>query len=79
MESDIKKVVLEKLRSQSGLDIIREDDHLREDLGISSLGMMMILIDLEQVLSIAIDFSRLVNVKTAGQLTDAIVSMVLSS
>lgn len=71
----MKQKILELLSNQSGRNDIQDNDRLFEDLGISSLGMMMLLLDAEQALPVTIDFSKLVNVKTVGQLIDAIMSM----
>lgn len=71
----MKQKILELLSNQSGRNDIQDNDRLFEDLGISSLGMMMLLLDAEQALPVTIDFNKLVNVKTVGQLIDAIMSM----
>lgn len=48
------------------------DSRLHEDLGLSSLQMLMLIANIEETLDCKISWDRLVNVKTVEQLSRAI-------
>lgn len=43
-------------------------DRLQEDLLLNSLGLMMIIVALENELKVSIDLNKFTNIKTAGEL-----------
>ncbi len=60
---------IELIRKYTASDIeIIETSNLRDDLGISSLGMFSLVCEMEQVYNKKINIIELVNVKTIGQL-----------
>lgn len=53
LEDKVKEVI----REISGVEDIKESDYLLDDIGFDSLGMVTLLVELEDVLSITIDES----------------------
>lgn len=52
-----KDRVIKLLQSMSGLENIRESDHLQEDMALDSLEMVLLLVELEEALGIELEES----------------------
>ncbi len=54
---NISEKVIEILKELSGKEIIREDDKLQDDIGLDSLGMVTLLVEIEDTFLIELDES----------------------
>lgn len=54
---NLKEKTFKVLKSVSGVEINREEDHLLEDLALDSLKMVLLLVELEEAFEISLDES----------------------
>ncbi len=66
-----KLIELIKNYSQTNCSI-NGDSRLHEDIGLSSLKMLMLIADIEEAFHCKIEWDSLINVKTVSQLAQAI-------
>ena len=54
---NLKEKTFKVLKSVSGVEINREEDHFLEDLALDSLKMVLLLVELEEAFEISLDES----------------------
>lgn len=69
----MQEKVIEVIKKYSQTNCsINGDSRLHEDLGLSSLQMVMLILDIEESFHCKTDWGYLVNVKTVAQLSQAL-------
>ena len=71
-KDEVLKRILPQLQKLSEEEVIKEDDELLDDLGISSMDVLMLLTMFEEEFHTRIPEKRLRNVVTVGDLAEMI-------
>lgn len=64
------KVAIESIR-RIHIDVLRDDQHLADDFGVTSLDMIEILLDLEDALGVRVSLEGAAQAPTVGGMVDA--------
>lgn len=77
MQEKVRDVVLKVLSEHCDRKVISTEEKVFDSLGLSSLEMMMTIIEIESQLKITLDYSKLFGIQTVQQLVDAIVALCI--
>ena len=76
--SEVKKAIIEVIVTSTETEIqVTEKTHLLKDMGLSSIEVVILLGDLENAFGIRIPVSKVRNVRTAGDLGQVVISILL--
>ena len=76
--SEVKKAIIEVIVMSTETEIqVTEKTHLLKDMGLSSIEVVILLGDLENAFGIRIPVSKVRNVRTAGDLCQVVISILL--